>query len=72
VTLTRRQLQVLDRLTAGRTNHQIALDLGVTDKTIERHLSDVYAAFGVQSRIEAALYAIEHGYCLFAARERAP
>ncbi|NPV57112.1 MAG: helix-turn-helix transcriptional regulator [Anaerolineae bacterium] len=46
---------VIDLLLQGKSNKQIALDLGVSSRTIEFHLSNIYAKLGVNSRSEAIL-----------------
>jgi DNA-binding CsgD family transcriptional regulator len=53
-TLTRRQQQVAALLSQGMTNRRIAQQLHVTDKTVEMHLSNIFAKLGVSSRTEAA------------------
>lgn len=51
--LSKRQQQVLDLLLEGRSNKQIALELGVSENTIEFHLRNIYAKLQVHSRTEA-------------------
>ena len=56
-TLTRRELEVLSDLASGRTNKQIARDLGVSLNTIKFHVRNLYQKLGVNSRSQAiALY----------------
>ena len=50
-----REKEVIELLIQGKTNKEIALALGVTVRTIEFHLSKVYAKLGVSSRTEAVL-----------------
>jgi len=50
-----REKQVIELLVQGRGNKQIALTLGVSLRTVEFHLSNIYAKLGVTSRTEAAL-----------------
>src|SRR6266545_2575288 len=50
-----REKQVIELLMEGRSNKQIALALGVSLRTVEFHLSHIYAKLGVTSRTEAAL-----------------
>lgn len=59
--LTSRELEVLRHLAAGRSNKQIARELGVAEKTVKTHVSNVLAKLGVTDRTQAALYAVEHG-----------
>ncbi len=59
--LTRRQVEVLRLVAAGRSNRQIAEALVISPRTAEHHVQDVYARIGVSTRAGAALYAMEHG-----------
>lgn len=51
--LTPRQLELLRRVAMGRTNRQIARDLGVSEGTVRKHLENIYRRLDVQSRTEA-------------------
>lgn len=57
-TLTDLDLVLLQRLVEGKSNQQIGCDLGISDKTVERRLTEVYAKFGVPNRVRAAVLAI--------------
>ena len=59
--LTKRELEVLRRLCVGQTNKEIAADLVVSVRTVDRHVSNVYAKLAVSSRAAATSYAHEHG-----------
>jgi HD-GYP domain-containing protein (c-di-GMP phosphodiesterase class II) len=59
--LTSRQLEVLRLVTSGLSNRQIGARLGISPRTAEHHVQDVYQRIGVSSRATAALYAMEHG-----------
>jgi DNA-binding CsgD family transcriptional regulator/tetratricopeptide (TPR) repeat protein len=52
--LTRRELEVLERITRGLTNRQIARDLFISEKTASVHVSNIIAKLGVSNRVEAA------------------
>jgi DNA-binding CsgD family transcriptional regulator len=58
--LTARELQVLRLLAAGKTNHAIATDLVLAEKTVERHVGNIYTKLGVSSRAAATAYAYQH------------
>jgi ATP/maltotriose-dependent transcriptional regulator MalT len=58
--LTARELQVLRLVAAGRTNHAIATDLVLAEKTVDRHVSNIYTKLGVSSRAAATAYAYQH------------
>jgi len=52
--LTDREREIAELVAGGATNKQVAAALFVSDKTVERHLSNVYAKLGVRSRTELA------------------
>jgi len=59
--LTGREVEVLRLLAAGRTNREIAGELGISERTVDRHVSNVFSKLDVQSRSAATAYAYEHG-----------
>jgi DNA-binding CsgD family transcriptional regulator len=58
--LTERELQVLRLVATGATNHAIASQLFVAEKTVDRHLSNIFTKLGVASRAAATAYAYQH------------
>jgi DNA-binding CsgD family transcriptional regulator len=58
--LTGREAEVLRLVASGKTNSQIAADLVLSEKTVARHLSNIFAKLDVSSRTAAAAYAFEH------------
>jgi DNA-binding NarL/FixJ family response regulator len=59
--LTAREVEVLRLVAAGRSNAQIAAELVLSEKTVARHLSNIFGKLVVGSRTAAAAYAFEHG-----------
>lgn len=59
--LTRREHEVLTRLTEGLTNKEIAASLGVSENTVKYHLKHILAKLHAQSRTEVALRAVRDG-----------
>ena len=57
--LTSRELEVLSLVVDGRTNNQIGLSLGISAKTVEKHLHAIFRKMGVVSRVEAAILAVQ-------------
>jgi len=53
--LTRREREILDWVAAGKTDRQIAAILGVSPRTVQKHLEHVYVKLGVENRTAAAL-----------------
>jgi DNA-binding CsgD family transcriptional regulator len=58
--LTGRELEVLSLLAAGQTNKAIAAELVLSERTVERHVSNIFAKLGVSSRAAATGFAYEH------------
>jgi DNA-binding NarL/FixJ family response regulator len=59
--LTRREYEVLSIMARGKTNQEIAVQLGISEKTVERHIQGVYSKLGVVSRVEAAVTFVRSG-----------
>src|SRR5215218_9101834 len=59
--LSTRELEVLRLVAAGGSNKAIAAELVLSEKTVERHLSNIFAKLGVSSRAAATGFAYEHG-----------
>ena len=57
--LTERELEVLALVGRGRSNKEIAADLGITERTARTHVSNILGKLGLASRTQAALYAVE-------------
>lgn len=58
--LTRRELQVLRLVATGKTNKAVAAELSLSEKTIDRHVSNIFNKLDVSSRVAATAYAYEH------------
>ena len=58
--LTARELQVLRLVAAGATNKAIAADLVLSERTVDRHVSNIFTKLGVSSRAAATAFAYEH------------
>ncbi len=58
--LSLREAQVLRLVAAGKTNRAIAGELFVSEKTVHRHLSNIFVKLGVSSRSAATAYAFQH------------
>lgn len=59
--LTQRETEVLRLVAAGKANKQIARELGLGEQTVKTHVSRILGKLGIQSRTQAALYAIKAG-----------
>jgi DNA-binding NarL/FixJ family response regulator len=58
--LTARELELLRLVATGGTNRAIAAELFLSEKTVARHLSNIFAKLGLSSRAAATAYAYEH------------
>jgi DNA-binding CsgD family transcriptional regulator len=58
--LSPRELEVLRHLAGGSTNKEIATELVLSERTVERHVSNVFAKLGVSTRAAATAFAYEH------------
>jgi ATP/maltotriose-dependent transcriptional regulator MalT len=59
--LSPREIDVLQRIAAGRSNKEIAYEFAMSLRTVERHSANLYAKLGVASRAEAIAFAHQHG-----------
>jgi ATP/maltotriose-dependent transcriptional regulator MalT len=62
--LSPRELQVLRLVASGETNKAIAAALVLSERTVDRHVSNIYGKLRVSSRAAATAYAYEHGLLL--------
>ena len=60
-TLTERELQVIRLIAAGETNRSIAHALEISERTVDRHVSNILTKLDLSSRAAATAYAYEHG-----------
>jgi len=58
--LTPRELEVLQSVLKGSSNRDIAQQFQLSEETVKRHLSNIFDKTGVSTRLELALFAIEH------------
>jgi two-component system nitrate/nitrite response regulator NarL len=59
--LTLREREVLGLVAAGADNLQISARLGITERTVKAHVSNLYRKLGVQNRVEMAMLAYQSG-----------
>lgn len=59
--LTKREKEVLTCVSRGMTNQEIGHKLGISDKTVEKHLGAIFDKLNVSSRVEAAVQAVQQG-----------
>ena len=59
--LTPRELEVVKLIAEAWTSDQIALELGITRRTVDRHRENILAKLGMRDRVELTRYAIRRG-----------
>jgi DNA-binding NarL/FixJ family response regulator len=59
--LTSRELEVLKRIVAGRSNKEIASDLNISEATVKTHINSILSKLGVNDRTQAATTALQRG-----------
>ena len=61
IALSEREIEVLQHVAREETNASIATTLGISPKTVERHVTHIYNKLGISTRAGAAIYALENG-----------
>ena len=59
--LTAREVEVLERIVAGRANKEIANDLNISEATVKSHVNSLLGKLGVDDRTHAAVVALQRG-----------
>jgi DNA-binding NarL/FixJ family response regulator len=59
--LTPRELEVLRLVARGYENSEIAAELGISSRTAKNHVSSILAKLDLSSRVQAAVFAVQHG-----------
>jgi DNA-binding NarL/FixJ family response regulator len=59
--LTRREVEVLRLIATGRSNREIASELVVTARTVERHVTNIYRKINARNKADATAYAFRQG-----------
>ena len=61
VVITSRERRVLQLLSTGKTNKQIAVDMFVCEKTVEYHLGNLFTKTGSKTRVAVVVWALQNG-----------
>ena len=60
--LSNREMEVLECVTMGKSNKEIAADLGISHQTVKNHVTAILRKLGVEDRTQAAVYALRRGW----------
>ncbi len=60
--LTSRELSTLERIVAGRSNKEIAVDLNISEATVKSHVNGLLGKLGAEDRTQAAIIALQRGF----------
>jgi len=63
--LSRSEYKVLELLVEGQTNVEIASRLYLSPNTVKTHVRDIFNKFGVENRVQAAVFALRNGLVKF-------
>jgi DNA-binding NarL/FixJ family response regulator len=58
--LTERELQIISLVTLGEGNRAIGDTLSICEETVKRHLANIFNKVGMSTRVELAMFAVEH------------
>ena len=61
IKLTEREREILHHLACGKSNKAIARELDISHDTVKLHVRHILSKLNVTSRVEAAVFAVEHG-----------
>jgi DNA-binding NarL/FixJ family response regulator len=59
--LTPRQLKIVGRVATGSSNKEMGQEFNISVRTVKHHLTNIFDKLGISSRVELAVFALEHG-----------
>jgi len=62
IPLSKRETEILQSVTRGMSNKEIATDLGISQQTVKNHMTSILRKLNVEDRTQAAVTAIRHGW----------
>lgn len=60
--LSPREMEILEEVTRGASNKEIALHLGISQQTVKNHMTAILRKLSVNDRTQAAIFALRHGW----------
>lgn len=58
--LTRRELAIVAKIASGSSNRQVGQEFSISERTVKHHLTNIFEKIGVSTRLELALFAVNH------------
>jgi DNA-binding NarL/FixJ family response regulator len=58
--LTPREMDIIAKITGGRSNREVGVEFRISERTVKHHLTNIFAKLGVSSRLQLALFAVNH------------
>lgn len=58
--LTRRELDIIKKIVNGRSNKEVGEEFSISERTVKHHLTNIFGKIGVTSRLQLALFAVNH------------
>jgi two-component system, NarL family, nitrate/nitrite response regulator NarL len=58
--LTRRELDIITKIANGRSNKEVGEEFSISERTVKHHLTNIFSKVGVSSRLQLALFAVNH------------
>jgi DNA-binding NarL/FixJ family response regulator len=58
--LTRRELDIITKIASGRSNKEVGEEFSISERTVKHHLTNIFTKVGVTSRLQLALFAVNH------------
>jgi two-component system nitrate/nitrite response regulator NarL len=58
--LTPRELEIIAKIAGGRSNKEVGEEFSISERTVKHHLTNIFTKLGVSSRLQLALFAVNH------------
>jgi two-component system, NarL family, nitrate/nitrite response regulator NarL len=58
--LTRRELEIIKKIVNGHSNKEVGVEFSISERTVKHHLTNIFGKIGVTSRLQLALFAVNH------------
>lgn len=58
--LTPRELEIIAKIAIGRSNREVGKEFSISERTVKHHLTNIFTKIGVSSRLQLALFAVNH------------